>query len=220
MRGGPIARRRLARTALALDERAVFAHEQVEGLALFVGELQEDLLAFRVLETFAVLLEEAVRVALAADADEQRLLIVDAAQQAVGAFGEQPVGGALEEEERRARLELGIAREQLLVPPLELAEMLLLFRRQIVEHLAAARITRHARRARVELEPAAFGGDGDAQRVAREQQVGMPGVADVAVAPRAALVARAVDLHDALRRTEAARAGDFLDQPLDVGAEH
>src|ERR1051325_6043098 len=103
MRGGPIARRRLARTALALDERAVFAHEQVEVLALFVGELQEDLLAFRVLETFAVLLEEAVRVALAADADEQRLLIVDAAQQAVGAFGEQPVGGALEEEERRAR---------------------------------------------------------------------------------------------------------------------
>ena len=60
-------------------------------LALLVGELEEDLLAFGVLEALAVLLEEAMRAALAADADHQRLLIVDAAQQPLGAFGEQAV---------------------------------------------------------------------------------------------------------------------------------
>src|ERR1700741_670425 len=103
MRGGRLPGRRLPAASLPLHERAVFAHEQVEVRALLVGELQEDLLAFRVLEALAVFLEEAVRVALAADADEQRLLIVDAAQQAIRALGEQTVGGALEEEERRTR---------------------------------------------------------------------------------------------------------------------
>src|SRR5207237_3189483 len=111
-RGRAVARQRLARAALALDERAVFAHEQVEVRALFVRELQEDLLALRVLEALAVLLEEAVRVALAADADEQRLLIVDAAQQPVGAFRAQTIGGALEEEEGRPRVERRLAREE------------------------------------------------------------------------------------------------------------
>ena len=214
-----MARQRLARAALALDERAVFAHEQVEVRALFVRELQEDLLALRVLEALAVLLEEAVRVALAADADEQRLLIVDAAQQPVGAFREQTIGGALEEEERRPRLELRLAREQLAVPSFQLAEMLLLLRREILEHLAAARIARHARRAGIELQPAALGRNRDAQRITREQQIRMPDFDDAAVAARAALLARAVDLHDALRRAEAARAGDFFDEALDVGAE-
>ena len=50
--------------------------------ALLVGELEEDLLAFGVLEPLAVALEELVRAALALDADEQRLLIVDAARAA------------------------------------------------------------------------------------------------------------------------------------------
>ena len=47
-------------------------------VALLVGELQEYLLAFGILEAFAVLLEEPVGAALTADANHQRLLIVDA----------------------------------------------------------------------------------------------------------------------------------------------
>ena len=118
-------------------------------LALLVGELEEDLLALGVLEPLAVLLEEAVRAALAADADHQRLLIVDAAHQPVGAFGEQAVGGALEEQERRTRLELRIALQQLGVARFELAEMFLFLEREILEHLAAAGVLRHLRGARV-----------------------------------------------------------------------
>src|SRR5205814_3196060 len=135
----------------------------------------------------AVLLEEAVRIALATDADEQRLLIVDAAQQAVGALGEQAVRRALEEQERRTGLELRIAREQLAVARLELAQMLLLFGREIVEHLPAAGVFRNARGARVELETAALGCDRNPQRVAREQQVAVPHV-DARMAARPAFL--------------------------------
>src|SRR5437016_14660151 len=85
--GGAVARKRCSAAALALDERTVLAHQQVEMGALLVRELEEDLLALRVLEALAVFLEEPVRVALAADADEQRLLIVDTAEQAIGALG-------------------------------------------------------------------------------------------------------------------------------------
>src|ERR1044071_5914536 len=61
MRGrGAVARHCLAAAPLALHEGAVLAHEQIEVLALFVGELQEDLLAFRVLEALAVLFEKAM----------------------------------------------------------------------------------------------------------------------------------------------------------------
>ena len=63
--------------ALALHQRLVFAHQQIQMFALFVGELEEDLLALGVLELLAIFLEEPVRAALAADADEQRLLVVD-----------------------------------------------------------------------------------------------------------------------------------------------
>ena len=69
--------------------------------ALLVGELEEDLLAFGVLEPLAVALEELVGAALALDADEQRLLIVDAAAKLLRALGEQPAGRALEKEKRR-----------------------------------------------------------------------------------------------------------------------
>src|SRR5687768_18055828 len=79
--------RAAARPSLPLDQRAIFAHQQVQVFALLVSELEEDLLALGILEALAVLLEEPVRTALAADADHQRLLIVDAAQQALGAFG-------------------------------------------------------------------------------------------------------------------------------------
>src|SRR6266567_7482457 len=96
-----------------------------------VGELEEHLLALGVLEPLAVLLEELVRAALALDADEQRLLIVHALAELLGAFGEQAAGGALEEQEGRPRLEIRIAGDQLAVAPLEGAEVLALFRRQL-----------------------------------------------------------------------------------------
>ena len=89
---GRSARRRLAgRLPEPLAERAVFANQQIEVGALLVGELEEDLLAFGVLEPLAVPLEELVRAALAPDADEQRLLIVDAVAQLLGALGEEAV---------------------------------------------------------------------------------------------------------------------------------
>src|SRR5258706_16328715 len=100
--GGAVALDRLPAASLPLDERAVLAHEQVEMLALLVGELEKDLLAFGVFESLAVFLEEAMRVAFAADADQQGLLIVDSVQQAVGAFSEQAVRGSLEKQERGA----------------------------------------------------------------------------------------------------------------------
>ena len=71
----PAARRRVPRRSRSA---AVFADQQVEMRAFFVGELEEDLLAFGVFEALAVSLEKLVRAALAADADEQRLLVVDA----------------------------------------------------------------------------------------------------------------------------------------------
>ena len=68
-----------------------------------------------VLEPLAAF-EEAMGAALAADADQRLLLIVDAAHQPVGAFGEETVRRAFEEQERRTRLELRIATQQLGVP--------------------------------------------------------------------------------------------------------
>ena len=61
--------------ALARDQAPVLANQQLEVVALLVGELEEDALAFRFLEPLAVPLEELVRAALAADADEQGLAI-------------------------------------------------------------------------------------------------------------------------------------------------
>ena len=114
-------------------------------VALLVGELEKDLLAFRVLEALAVALEEAVRAALAPDADHQRLPIVDALGQLLGAGGEQAVGGAFEKQERRPRLELRILLQQLLVARLQRAQMLLLFLGQLLEDAAAAGVLRHPR---------------------------------------------------------------------------
>ena len=68
--------RRPSGAPLALDERAVLADQQLHVLALLVCEFQEDLFALGVLEALAVLLEEPVRPALAADADPERLLVV------------------------------------------------------------------------------------------------------------------------------------------------
>src|SRR5262245_15835048 len=198
MRGrGTLTRRGFAAAALPLHERAVLTHQQVEMGALLVREFQEDLLALRVLEALAVLLEEPVRVPLAADADQEGLLIVDAAQQTIRPFGEQSVCRTLEEEKRRARLELGVTGQQLAIPCFELAEVLLFFRREILEDLAAARIARYPRSSRIELEPAAFGRNRNAQCVAREQEIRVAGLRrGVAASP--ALLACAVNLDDAL----------------------
>ena len=89
--------------------------------------------------------------------------------------------------------------QQLLVARLELAEMLLLFLRELLEDAAAAGVLGHSRAARIELQAAALGGDGDAQRVAREQQLGRAAF-DRRGAPGAAGFAGAVDLQDALPR--------------------
>ncbi len=187
-------------------------------VALLVGELEEDALALGVLEPLAVALEEPVRAALAPDADHQRLAVVDALGELIGAGGEQTVGRALEEQERRPRLELRILLQQLAVARLELAEMLLLLLGQLLEHAAAARVARDARGARVELQAAALGGNRDPQRVAREQQLGRAALGG-GRPPGAARLARAVDLQHALARREVARRRHLFDQRLDVGAE-
>src|SRR5258705_692536 len=135
MRGGRLSRHRLPAAPLPLHERTVFAHQQVEVGAFLVGELEEDLLTLRVIEALAVLLEEAMRVSLAADADEQGLLIVDAAQEPVGPFGEQAVRRALEEEERRPRFDLRVAIEGIAVTPVAIAGGLLVLPRAILERL-------------------------------------------------------------------------------------
>src|SRR5687767_372563 len=123
--------------ALTLDQGAVLANQKVEMGTLLVGKLEEDLLAFGVLEFLAVLLEEAVRTALATNADHQRLLIVDTAGEPLGAVGEEAFRGVLEEEERRARLEVRVTQQQLAVARLELAQMLLFLLREVLEDLAA-----------------------------------------------------------------------------------
>ena len=46
--------------ALPFDEQLVLADEQIEVRSFFVSELEEDALAFRVLEAFAVALEKLV----------------------------------------------------------------------------------------------------------------------------------------------------------------
>src|SRR5262249_48936172 len=119
--------------ARAGGQRSVLADQQVEMVALLVGELEEDALAFGLLEPLAVPLEEAVRTALAADADQQRALVVDALPQLFGTGGKQAVGRALEEQECRLRLETGIGRDQLLIPRFELAQMLFLFGAELLE---------------------------------------------------------------------------------------
>src|SRR5687768_11811198 len=111
--------------AMPLGQRAVFAQQQLEVLALLFGELEENLLARRIFEPLTVALEEAVRPALAANADAVGLEIIHAvAAQLFGAGGEQAVGGALEEQERRPRFEPRILLQQFLVAILERLQMM------------------------------------------------------------------------------------------------
>ena len=104
------------------------------------------------------------------------------------------------------------------VAGLELAEMFLLLHGEVLEHLPAARILRHARRARVEVEAAALGRDRNAQRITREDEIGVAAF-ERRGAAGAAFLARPVDLDHALRRCEVPGRRDFLDEALDVGAE-
>ena len=113
---------------------------------LLFRKFHEYLLAFRILEPLAVFLEELVRPALAANADHQRLLIVDASGQAFGTLRKQPVGGALEKQEGRARLQRWIRGQQLRVARLERSEVLLLFLGKLLKYAAPARILRDASR--------------------------------------------------------------------------
>jgi len=56
--------------------------------AFFFGEFQKDLFALGVFEALAVLFEELVGIALAADTNEQRLQIIHAGAEFFGSFGE------------------------------------------------------------------------------------------------------------------------------------
>src|SRR6185436_4379030 len=96
--------------ALTLGQVTVLVDQQIEMGAFFLGEFQEDLFALRILEALAVPFEEVVRAALALDADEEGLLIVDALAQFRRALVEQAIGRALEEQEGRPRFELWIGR--------------------------------------------------------------------------------------------------------------
>src|SRR5258706_9653282 len=158
--------------ALALAQRSVFLHQQVQVLPLLVGELEKHLPAFGFLEPFAVALEEPMRPALALDADEKSLLVVDPMAEPFGAGIEQAARGALEEQERRPRFELRILGGQVAVALLEEAEMVLLFGSQLLEHGTPARVAGERGGTRVELETTPLGRDGHAERVAREHKLG------------------------------------------------
>src|SRR6266516_98082 len=218
--GGPArAGSAAARAQLTIAQRTVLAQEQLEVRALLVRELEKHLLPLRVLETLAVALEELVRAALTADADEQRLLIVDALAQLFGACGKQAAGGAFEKEERRARFELRVAGREVRVPLLERAEMFALFRGELLKHRAASWILGDRGGARVELESAALGGNGHPQRVSREHAVRRRPVNRRRLLARPALLAGADDLHHRLGGRKVSRRRDLLHQGLDIGAE-
>src|SRR5688500_13557841 len=89
---------------------------------------------------------------------------------------------------------------------------------QLLKHRASPEILRNARGACVELEPAALGRNSDTQCVAGENHLRRAALLRRGSA-RLAVLARAVDLHDALLASELSRGGDFLDERLDVGTE-
>src|SRR6476620_1694215 len=98
--------------------------------------------------------------------------VVDPTAQLFRSLGEDALCGPLEKQERRATLERGIGRDELGIALLECSEVMLLVLGQPLEDFTTARIVRQRRSPRVELEAAALGGYGDAQRVACEHQFG------------------------------------------------
>src|SRR5439155_7464464 len=142
-------------------QRPIFGGQESPVGALLFGKLEEDLFAFGILEAFAVLLEELVRIALAADPDEQCLQVVHAGAQPFGAFGKDAVRGAFEKEKGRARFEQAVLGREVSIPPFERREMLFLFAGELLEHAATARIGGHRRRSGVELKTATLRGNRD-----------------------------------------------------------
>ena len=119
-------------------------------LALLVGKFQEDALAFRLLEAIAVAFEEAMRRALAANADEKRVAIAGALlRQLVRAGGEQAVDGAFEEQKRRLRLERRIGGDELTISRFELARDVRALRRRSARRRVRPRRSRAIFAARV-----------------------------------------------------------------------
>jgi hypothetical protein len=88
--------------ALSLHQGTILPYQQFQVLPFLVGKFQKHLLAFRVFETLSILLEEAMRAALATDANQERLLIVHPARQSIGALGKQSVRGPFEKQKRRS----------------------------------------------------------------------------------------------------------------------
>src|SRR5215203_4536314 len=206
--------------SLTFHERAILANEQVEMRPLFVSKFEKDLLPLGILETLAVLLEEAMGAAFAADPDHQRLLVVDAVHQSLRPVGEQSVRRTLEEEKRRPGLQLRVPPQQLGVTLFERREVFLLLGCEVLENFAAPRITGDPGGAGVEVQTAALGGNRDTQRVAREHEVGVAVIGSCRqVAAAAAVLTLPVHLHHALGSGEPTRGGNLLDQSLDVRAE-
>src|SRR6185503_8562972 len=108
--------------------------------------------------------------------------------------------------------------QQLGVARLELAEMFLLLQRKVLEHFSTASVFRHLCRARIEIEAAPLGRNRNAQRVTGKHEIGVTAF-KARRASGATLLARAIDLDDALRGGEISGRRDFLDKALDVGAE-
>jgi hypothetical protein len=154
---------------------------------------------------------------LAPNPDQQRLLVVHAFREPVRPFGKKSVRCALEEQKRRSCLQLGIVLEQLSVPRFERRKVLLLFLCELLKNAPSPRVLRNPRRARIELESATLGCDGNAQRIPREYRFRRATLSGRTAG--LALLACTVDLHDALLGGEVARGRDFLNQCFDVGAE-
>jgi len=167
---------------------------------LFVGELEKHAFSLRLLEALAVSFEKLVGSALAANSNQERLLVVDALAELLGSGRKKPVGGALEKEECRPRLELRILGDEISIPILERAEVFLFFAGEPLKDLSATRILRDAGGSRVELQPASLGGNGHAERVSREHELRHLAVNRRCFPAGAAFLARAVNLDDRLRR--------------------
>src|SRR6185503_20281350 len=124
--------------------------------ALLVGKLEEDLLAFGVLEFLAVSLEETIRPAFAFNPNHQGLAVVDPIREPLGRRGEKTIRRTLEEQEGRSRFELRILLQQIPISLLERCEVLLLLGREFFEHSTAACVPGQRDGARIELEAAAL----------------------------------------------------------------
>ena len=114
----------------------------------------------------------------------------------------------------------GIGLDELPIALLERGQVIAFLCRELMKHRPAADILGAIRRSRVELEAAAFGGDGDAQGISSEDELGRRAV-DRSGARRtgATLLAHTVNLDDRLGGRELAGGRDFFDQRLDVRAQ-